>query len=149
MASNTNIQLVRRDDDAGLAAVDELELPLRRARRPRPRVEVAALPELHGLQLLEGALRSDAAVEHDRPAVVRIANAAPELDRRTTRAPHEDRQLVLLVDAWLRLAVVEAQPRLEAARRPVVGQRVLRIREDPRVAPCEPLGHAEVGRHAL
>src|SRR3954471_10953568 len=138
---------VCRGDDAALLAEAELELPLRRVRRTYAHLEIAALVQLDGLpEHLEGALLAHAAEERDAPAVVGRADAAPEVDSRAARACHEDRQLVLLVDARLRLAVGEAQTGLEAARRSVVDQRVLGVRVDAAVAHRDPLGHAEVGR---
>src|SRR5690242_3036225 len=108
-------RLVSSDRDAARLAEAELELALRRTRRTHAHLEVAALVQLDRLlQHGELALRSLAGEERDAAALVGRAHAAPEGHARAARAAHEDRQLVLLVDAGLRLAVVEAQARLEA-----------------------------------
>src|SRR3954451_11351031 len=111
------------DDDAARLAEAELELALRRARRLHTDLEVAACTELDALlEHLELALGPDAAVQRDAPAAVGRAHAAPERDRRAAAASHEDRQLVLVVDARLGVAVRETQARLESARGAVVHQ---------------------------
>src|SRR3954469_20736318 len=122
------------DGDAARLAEAELELSLRRARCADAHLEVAALVQLDRLlQHRELALRALAAEESDSAAVVGRAHAAPERDGRAAGATHEDRQLVLLVDAGLGVAVFETEARLEAARRTVIDQRVLRVRVDARV----------------
>src|SRR5215212_294004 len=119
---------VSRDGDAAGLAEAELELALRGAGRSGLDLEVAARSELGRLQLLELALAADPAEQRDDPSVVGSADAAPEVDRRPAGAADEDRHLVLLVDAGLDPAVVEAQAGLEPARGAVVDQRVLRVR---------------------
>src|SRR5881227_195884 len=125
---------VSGDGDAARLAEAELELPLRRVRCTDANPEVAALVQLHRLLQHRELPLADAAEERDGAAVVRGANGSPERDARTARACDVDRQLVLLIDARLLLAAVEAKAGLEAARRAVVDQRVLRVRVDARIA---------------